>query len=391
MGRLAYLWAAGAAAVLVGSGCALRHRGALPPHPLPRRAARVIAGRSSALVAGRRSCTIRGTPADDRIEGTPASDVICGFAGRDVIFGRGGDDVVRGGAGRDELHGDRGDDVLVAGTGGFELLRGGHGQDRVDARDGRPFDRVDGGPGVNLCVADSGDRRQACDHPLVASHRAAIPILMYHLIERNHGEPNPQLYVPPRQFAAQMMFLARHGYHVITLQEAYDYWHGAPLPPKPVVVSFDDGFLNQYTKAMPILARHGWSGTLNLAVSHLSEGSFGLGARRVRTMIRRGWEVDAHSMTHPNLTLLGAAALRFQVAGSRAHLRRLFGVPVQFFCYPSGAFNSGVIAAVRRAGYRLATTTIEGFARVQEPFTLARVRVLPTDGVSGLVAKLAGG
>jgi len=317
--------------------------------------------------------------------------VICGLAGRDVIFGLGGDDILRGGRGRDELHGNGGGDVLAAGSGGREILRGGTGKDTLEARDGRPSDRVDGGPSMDLCIADSEDRRFGCGHPLVASHAAAIPILMYHVIARYRGQPNPQLYVAPSMFAAQMRYLARHGYHVITLEEAYDYWHGAPLPTKPVVVSFDDGFRNQYTKAMPILRSHNWAGTLNLVISHLFEGNYGLRPPLVRTMINRGWEIDSHSMTHANLTGLPHQALRFQAAGSRRYLHRHFSVAVRAFCYPFGAFNSTVIAAVQRAGYRLATTTSEGFAHVAAPFMLARVRISGTDGVTGLAAKLAAG
>ena len=167
---------------------------------------------------------------------------------------------------------------------------------------------------------------------------------MYHVIARRPaGAPYPDLYVPKRAFAAQMRGLAARGFHVVTLQEAYDYWHGAPLPSKPVVVSFDDGFRNHYTAAYPILAQFGWSGTLNLAISHLHEGSYGLNRREVAAMIRGGWEIDSHTMTHADLPGLSEWQLWREVAGSRTYLRRTFAIPVNFLAYPFGAYSSSVI------------------------------------------------
>jgi peptidoglycan/xylan/chitin deacetylase (PgdA/CDA1 family) len=92
-------------------------------------------------------------------------------------------------------------------------------------------------------------------------------------------------------------------------------------------------------------------------------------------MIRNGWEVDSHTHTHPDLTTLSAGQLRREVRGSRAALRRVFHVPVRFFCYPAGAFDAAVIDAVREAGYLGATTEIPGLARRSQAYTLARIRV----------------
>lgn len=331
-------------------------------------------------------CTIAGTPGADVLVGTPGPDVICAGGGADTVFGGRGDDIIRGGGGSDSLHGNDGDDVLVAGI-GLDSLSGGRGADRLVAHDRQPFDRVDGGPGTDVCVADAEDHRFGCAHPRVSSHSAAIPILEYHVIAV--APPTaafPQLWVPPREFAAEMRYLDRHGYHVISLQEAYDYWHGGDSPRRPIVVSFDDGYRSQYRSAMPVLARHGWPGVLNLVVHNFR--SHELGPRRVRTMIARDWEVDAHTLTHPDLTVLGPAALRAQVGGSRTLLHRAFHVPVNFFCYPGGRFDRAVISAVRRAGYRLATTTIAGYARPSEPDRLRRIQIFPGDGAAGLAAKL---
>jgi peptidoglycan/xylan/chitin deacetylase (PgdA/CDA1 family) len=207
--------------------------------------------------------------------------------------------------------------------------------------------------------------------------RTPVPVLMYHVIGTPPpAAPYPELFVSPRLFAAQIAALARAGYHAVTLDRVWQAWHGrAPLPPRPVVLTFDDGYRGDYGAAMPILHRHRWPGVLNLLVANLHRHGWGLKAWMVRRMIANGWEVDSHTLTHPDLATVGPRRLRREVRGSRAVLRRLFHVPVRFFCYPSGAFDAAVIAAVRRAGYLGATTEIAGLARRSRPFRLARIRV----------------
>src|SRR5262245_64069998 len=92
--------------------------------------------------------------------------------------------------------------------------------------------------------------------------RRAVPILMYHVVANPpRGAPNPSLYVSRREFAAQMRWLGARGYRAVKLKQVYDAWHGrAVLPPRPIVVSFDDGYRSQYTNALPGLRSHRWTG-----------------------------------------------------------------------------------------------------------------------------------
>jgi peptidoglycan/xylan/chitin deacetylase (PgdA/CDA1 family) len=114
----------------------------------------------------------------------------------------------------------------------------------------------------------------------------------------------------------------------------------------------------------------------------------GLRLWRVRRLIAAGWELDAHTITHPDLTMLDAAELRREVAGSRAELRERFHVPVDFFCYPDGRYDEQVVAEVRRAGFLGATTTAYGLARPPDYYTLDRIRIVGTDGLLGFEQKL---
>lgn len=126
---------------------------------------------------------------------------------------------------------------------------------------------------------------------------------------------------------------------------------------------------------------------MNLALSHLN--GVDIRIRWVQRLIAAGWELDSHTFTHADLTLLSGRELRRELAGSRARLRRLFGGPVNFFCYPSGRYDARVIAEVRRAGYLGATTTVEGFSVPTTPFTLRRIRVNGSDRAAALGVKLA--
>lgn len=225
---------------------------------------------------------------------------------------------------------------------------------------------------------------------LVQPHRSPIPILMYHVIgDPGPGQPNTSLFVSEQEFQAQMTWLSGHGYHGVSLRQAYDYWRrGVALPEKPVVVTFDDGYLGQYTRAFPVLQRLHWPGVLNLELNNL--GKDGIERSEVRKLVAARWEVDSHTITHPDLTTVPPERLRAELVGSKARIHRIFGVPVDFFCYPSGRFDATVVAAVKAAGYLGATTTAPGFASPKEGlYTLDRIRIDRGDGAAGLATKLA--
>jgi peptidoglycan/xylan/chitin deacetylase (PgdA/CDA1 family) len=97
------------------------------------------------------------------------------------------------------------------------------------------------------------------------------------------------------------------------------------------VISFDDGYESQYRNALPVLKKLGWPGVLNLLVKNETP-TWGLRPDKIRKLIAAGWEVDAHTINHLDLTTLSGAALRGEVAGSRRLIERRFRVAVDFFC-----------------------------------------------------------
>lgn len=221
--------------------------------------------------------------------------------------------------------------------------------------------------------------------------RTPVPVLMYHVIGTPPpGAPFPELYVTPGLFRAQIAALAAAGYHAVTLDRVWQAWHGrARLPSKPVVLTFDDGYRGDFGAAMPVLRRRGWPGVLNLLVANLHRRGWGLRSWMVQRMIRNGWEVASHTLTHPDLNTLSPTQLWREVHRSRLVLQRLFHVPVDFFCYPSGDFDAAVLAAVRRAGYVGATTELPGLAQPSQPDTLRRVRIDGGEPPAAVLAMIA--
>jgi peptidoglycan/xylan/chitin deacetylase (PgdA/CDA1 family) len=150
-----------------------------------------------------------------------------------------------------------------------------------------------------------------------------VPILMYHVVaDPPAGAPFPGLYVSAASFAGQVEWLARLGFNVVTLREVRDHWAlGRPLLSHPIVLTFDDGYRSQAVSAQPILSQYGWPAVIDLTVRNTTV-SEGLPPERVRQLIGAGWEVAAHSLTHPDLTRLSAERLRLE-----AKLRSLGAVP----------------------------------------------------------------
>jgi peptidoglycan/xylan/chitin deacetylase (PgdA/CDA1 family) len=218
--------------------------------------------------------------------------------------------------------------------------------------------------------------------------RTAVPILMYHLVNAPPpGTAYPELWVPAPSFREHMQALAAAGYRGVTLDQVLDNWqHRIALPRKPIVISFDDGYGSQERNAMPVLKRLGWPGVLNLEVKNLTIAG-GITKLQVKRLIAAGWEIDAHTISHRDLTTLDPATVRHEVGGSRAVLRRVFGVPVDAFAYPAGRYDATAEAAVRAAGFRAAETTEPGLAHMDaDRAALPRIRVNGTDSASAVLA-----
>lgn len=214
-----------------------------------------------------------------------------------------------------------------------------------------------------------------------------IPILTYHQIARApaKGARFRGLYVAPDAFARQMAFLKLLGYRGLSMGQLLPYLRGKTSG-KVVGITFDDGYLNNLTHALPVLQRHGFSATCYvvsqlLGQTNVWDESVGVAqtalmdASQLRQWIAGGQEVGAHTRHHVHLTEADAAVCQSEISLCKSELEAVVDVPVLHFCYPYGEFGPEHAALAAQAGYLTATTTQRG--RCQEAQNLMRVPRVP--------------
>lgn len=209
--------------------------------------------------------------------------------------------------------------------------------------------------------------------------KVKVPILMYHYVDATPPPAGPyadSLTVRTKDFKAEMTYLVANGYHTVSLSDVYLAMAGRKrLPGKPVVLTFDDGGLDNFTVAFPVLEQHGLTATFFVITGRVGkEGQ--MEWRQLREMAARGMSIQSHSVSHPDLRGVSAARLKSELVDSRTAIAEAIGLPSYVLCYPSGAYNDRVIKAARSAGYVMAVTTDRG--REGDPsavFELHRRRV----------------
>lgn len=218
----------------------------------------------------------------------------------------------------------------------------------------------------------AGATKPAIDKPLIRLKQdVPVPVLYYHSVAVEAGN---ELRIPPAQFEEQMAYLAQEGYHSVTLEELYRYLYAdGALPAKPVVITFDDGYVDNYTNAYPIMQKYGFTGTVFM-VSGWLNGSGYLSEQQLRELADAGWEIGGHTVNHPNLTGIDSATLDKELRESKESLEKILNRDVKTFAYPYGIYSEKVIESARASGYLNAVTTERGWANSKEdPYLLKRV------------------
>jgi peptidoglycan/xylan/chitin deacetylase (PgdA/CDA1 family) len=221
-----------------------------------------------------------------------------------------------------------------------------------------------------------------------------VPILMYHrvnVVTASTPAVTRRLTVHPTVFARQMRWLKRHGYHTITQRRLFDaLMCGRPLPSRPILITFDDGYRDTLFRASPVLVRLGMKATAYVITGRTSNGDVSfLGWRHLVQLERRGVEIGSHTVSHRQLPSLSDSAAFAELVRSRRVLERRLGHRVPWLAYPIGAFDSRIERLARRAGYVLAVTTQHGTRQsARRPLALPRLRIIDSTGVRGLARML---
>jgi peptidoglycan/xylan/chitin deacetylase (PgdA/CDA1 family) len=183
--------------------------------------------------------------------------------------------------------------------------------------------------------------------------RIACPILLYHHVAQpgdSVSNTSKIYYVPPDEFETQLKALHDWGYMTIsTFQLQKAILDGAPLPAHPVVITFDDGNLDVYQNAFPIMQKYGFTGTVYIIVNQLHANGY-MNPDQIKTLAASGWEIGSHSLSHHDLRL-DPARLEAESAQSRLILEQTLGVSVRTFAYPYGLADEAVTRRVQDDGY----------------------------------------
>jgi len=227
----------------------------------------------------------------------------------------------------------------------------------------------------------------------------AVPILMYHAVGRRPADGAYGLSVSPGAFRTQMEILARRGFTPLTTAALGETWRsGRPLPPRPVLITFDDGYEGVHRHALPVLAEHGFAATVFVTTGWLrgpyDEGG-GLDTMldwgQVRELAATGVEIGGHSHTHPQLDQLDDAALRAETVRCREILGGELGTPPLSFAHPYGYSTRRVRRSVRAAGFAQALAVGNALARRgQGPYALERVTVRRSTGAAEFARLIEG-
>ena len=209
----------------------------------------------------------------------------------------------------------------------------------------------------------------------------SIPILYYHSIK---SVANNELCTPPDKFEKQIAYLSQHGYHSVTLTQLYNFFYGnGQLPDKPIVITFDDGYKDNYTTAFPILNKYNFNATVFVITSNVGHSN-NLSWSQLKDLTHNDWLVESHTVSHYDLTKLDSTTLAQELKDSKTSLEKQLGATVDYFAYPDGQFNEKVEKAVKNAGYLMAFTTQRGWAdRVMDPLLIHRVYCFASMDIAG--------
>jgi len=199
----------------------------------------------------------------------------------------------------------------------------------------------------------------------IASTTTAIqlPILVYHIVRPAYPDDSRAvraLALTPETFDNELLYLALAGYHVISFTDLENYFlRNEPLPKKPIILTFDDGWKDQFTYAFPLLLKNHFSATFFVFTNAIGRPDF-VSWEDLKVMRDAGMTIGSHSRSHPYLTRIASTTtLQNEIRGSRRILEEHLGIPITEFAYPFGRYNADIVTMVKEAGYRSARGDFE--------------------------------
>ena len=221
-----------------------------------------------------------------------------------------------------------------------------------------------------------------------------VPLLMYHYISDppwDADEYRLNLSTRPEDFAAHLAYLKSAGYTGISLYHLLDAltW-GRPLPEKPIIITMDDGYRDNYENAFPLLQEYGFTATFFVLTDPIDQQSERyMTWPQIEEMVAAGMDVEPHSKTHPDLRGQDYDFLVWEILGSAQTVEAHTGRYPRFFAYPSGRYDEAVIALLQQIDFWGGVTTWTGLYHTwDDRFELHRIRMSGGDSAAVLAEKL---
>ena len=224
---------------------------------------------------------------------------------------------------------------------------------------------------------------------------ARVPILMYHHIaEPPSGSDSVErdLSVSPAKFEQQLRFLSESGYETISTIDLVSHLAlDRPLPAKPIIITFDDGYSDNYTGAFPLLQQYGYAATFYIITDYVDRGLLRyMTWNQIEAMADQGMEIGSHSRDHPDMHGKPYDYLVWQILGSQQTLEAHLNAPVRTFSFPSGSYDDFSIQVLESTHFWVAVTTGQGATHSTEGlFKLKRIRVRGGDSMDRFQKKLS--
>ncbi len=176
-----------------------------------------------------------------------------------------------------------------------------------------------------------------------------VPVLNYHQVNNKY---DTCLTMKPENFEEQMKYLRDNGYHSITQQQFDAYMNGeGELPDRPIMITFDDGYVDNYEEAYPIMKKYGMRGTIFLIMDLMGKQGY-LTWDQVQEMAADGMEFGSHTISHKPLTSFDRSGIHRELTESKQEIEAKLGKPCTFAAFPEGKFNDTVIEEAQNAGYK---------------------------------------
>lgn len=210
----------------------------------------------------------------------------------------------------------------------------------------------------------------------VEQDNRTVLVLNYHKIANEHKS----LSVTLDDFEQHMKWLQEYGFTCITPGQLYDFVaNGADLPEKPVLITFDDGYKDNYTNAFPIMKKYGMKGTIFVVTGFLGVYDNYLTWDQAKELLEAGFSIESHTYSHKSMTEASDEDITKELVKSRQTIKEKLGIDSDFMAYPTGTYNLHIAELVKEAGYKGAfTIKYDNVSRDSNVYALERVPVFHT-------------